>query len=219
MSHRSFKDRIYAEFARVGTALASDRRLELLDLLAQGPRYVDALASEMEMSVANISQHLQVLRAAKLVEAERRGTRVQYRLADESVLRLWLNLRSVAEHRLPELGELRREQALDGQDALTYDELEALIQAGDAVLLDVRPWLEFESGHLPGAINVPVEDLEHRADELPRQKRIVAYCRGSYCLFADEAVALLRSRGFDAVRLAEGWPEWAVKTAAIESPS
>ena len=217
MSHRDFKDRLYAEFARVGTALSSDRRLELLDLLAQGPRYVDALASEMEMSVANVSQHLQVLRAARLVEAEREGTRVRYRLADESVLRLWLDLRSVAEGRLAEVGELRREYALDSNDTVSYGEIEPMVQAGDAVLIDVRPQIEFDSGHLPGALNLPVEDVGRRAAELPRQKRIVAYCRGAYCLFADEAIALLRARGYDAVRLAEGWPEWSVRASEAAS--
>ena len=209
MSHRPFKNRLYAEFARVGGALGSDKRLELLDLLAQGPRYVDALAAEMEMSVANISQHLQVLRNAKLVESEREGTRVRYRLADESVLKLWLDLRGVAEEHLAEITQLRRQYSVEGLDQeLPRDELEKLLEADDVVLIDVRPALEFEHGHLAGALAIPVEQLEQRLAELPRDKRIVAYCRGTYCLFADEAVALLRQHGFDAVRLEGGWPEW-----------
>jgi rhodanese-related sulfurtransferase/DNA-binding transcriptional ArsR family regulator len=209
MSHRQFKNKLYAEFARVGLALGSDKRLELLDLLAQGPRYVDALAAEMEMSVANISQHLQVLRNARLVEPEREGNRVLYRLTDESVLRLWLDLRGVAEGHLPEIQQLRRQYAPEGvKEELPRDDIDALLRSGDVVLIDVRPTLEYGHGHIAGAIAIPVEDLAVRLEELPRDKRIVAYCRGAYCLFADEAVALLRSKGFDAVRLEGGWAEW-----------
>ena len=217
MSHRPFKNRLYAEFARVGMALASDKRLELVDLLAQGPRYVDALAAEMEMSVANISQHLQVLRIAKLVESERKGTRVLYRLADDSILKLWLSLREVAEDHLPEIGQLREQYSMEGPDGeLSRDELEKLMAADDVVLIDVRPAVEFQHGHLPGAVAIPVEELSRRLDELPRGKRIVAYCRGSFCLFADEAVALLRQHGFDAVRLEGGWPEWLAEHRPVD---
>jgi rhodanese-related sulfurtransferase len=198
-------------------ALGSDKRLELLDLLAQGPRYVDALASELEMSVANISQHLQVLRNAKLVESEREGTRVLYRLTDESVLRLWLVLRGVAEDHLPEIALLRRQYAAEDLDQeLPRDELEKLIASGDVVLIDVRPALEFEHGHLAGALAIPVEELPQRLADLPRDKRIVAYCRGTYCLFADEAVALLKQHGFDAVRLEGGWPEWLAEGRSVD---
>jgi rhodanese-related sulfurtransferase len=217
MSHRPFKNRLYSEFARVGMALGSDKRLELLDLLGQGPRYVDALASEMEMSVANISQHLQVLRNAKLVESQREGTRVLYRLTDQSVLRLWLNLRTVAENHLPEIGHLRAQNTIEGLDEeMPRDELAELVDAGGAVIIDVRPALEFENGHLPGALNVTVEELPNRIDDLPRDKRIVAYCRGPYCLFADEAVAMLRQYGFDAVRLEGGWPDWLTEGRTTE---
>lgn len=210
MSHRPFKDRIYAEFARIGQTLASDRRLELLDLLAQGPRHVEALAQEADMSVANVSQHLQVLRQARLVETERRGTKVLYRLAGPEVLDLWLALRSAAEARLAEVDQLAAEFALGGAGGsdVPRDELERLIKKGGVVLLDVRPAIEYESGHLPGALSVPVEELPKRLEALPRDRRIVAYCRGAYCLFADEAVALLRKHGFDAYRLEGGWPEW-----------
>jgi rhodanese-related sulfurtransferase len=217
MSHRPFKNRLYAEFARIGLALGSDKRLELLDLLAQGPRYVDALAAEMEMSVANVSQHLQVLRNAKLVESQREGTRVLYSLPDEGVLRLWINLRSVAEDRLPEIGLLRSQYAVDGaEEELSRAELEKLLAADDVVLIDVRPAVEFQHGRLAGAVAIPVEELPQRLDDLPRDKRTVAYCRGAYCLFADEAVALLRSQGFDAVRLEGGWPEWLVEGRAVD---
>jgi rhodanese-related sulfurtransferase len=218
MSHRAFKNKLYTEFARVGTALASDKRLELLDLLAQGPRYVDALAAEMEMSVANISQHLQVLRNAKLVESEREGTRVLYRLADESVLGLWLNLRGVAEAHLPEVALLRKQYAVDGLgEELPREELEKLLAADDVVLIDVRPAIEYGHGHLRGALAIPVEQLEERLADLPHDKRIVAYCRGTYCLFADEAVALLKQHGFDAVRLEGGWPEWLAEGRSVDA--
>jgi rhodanese-related sulfurtransferase/DNA-binding transcriptional ArsR family regulator len=212
MSHRRFKLRLYAEFARVGMALGSDKRLELLDLLAQGPRYVDALAAEMEMSVANISQHLQVLRNAKLVDSEREGTRVLYRLTDESVLKLWLALRGVAEDHLPEVRQLRAQQSIDGVDGeMARSDLESALYAGEAVLIDVRPSIEFQAGHIVGALSVPIGELPQRLDTLPKDKTIVAYCRGEYCLFADEAVALLLQNGFDAIRLEGGWPEWRVE--------
>lgn len=209
MSHRPFKNRLYSEFSRVGVALGSDKRLEMLDLLAQSSRYVDGLAAEMEMSVANVSQHLQVLRSAKLVESRREGTRVLYSLTDESVLRLWLALRGFAEEHLPEIPQLRAQNTIEGLDEeMPRDELAKLVEAGGAVVIDVRPAVEYENGHLPGALHVTVEELANRIDDLPRDKRIVAYCRGPYCLFADEAVALLKQNGFDAVRLEGGWPDW-----------
>jgi rhodanese-related sulfurtransferase len=210
MSHRLFKGQVYPQFARVAQALASDKRLELVDLLAQGPRHVDALAEGTEMSVANVSQHLQVLRGARLVETTREGTKVVYRLADESVLRLWLALRSVAESRLAELGEIAREfmPGRGESNKVGHDELERLLAAGDVQLIDVRPKAEFEHGHLAGAVSVPLEDLPNRLAELSRDRLIVTYCRGKYCLFADEALELLRERGFRAARLEGGWPEW-----------
>lgn len=209
MGHRAFKNRLYPQFARVGTALASDKRLELLDLLAQGPRHVEALAAETEMSVANVSQHLHVLRAAKLVESEREGNKVLYRLAGDDVLRLWLSLRSVGEARIPEVAQIVRDFAEGGLGGETSrDEVSALIDQGKALIIDVRPSVEFKHGHLPGALPLPIEELAARLSELPRDRPIVAYCRGAYCLFADEAVALLRERGFNATRIEGGWAEW-----------
>ncbi|MBI5288486.1 MAG: metalloregulator ArsR/SmtB family transcription factor [Chloroflexi bacterium] len=218
MSHRPFKQRLYPLFARVGHALASDRRLELLDLLAQSPRHVEALAAETEMSVASVSQHLQVLRNAHLVETEREGTKVRYRLAGDDVLQLWLSLRSVAERRLAEVAQLTREFAVEGvgEAEVSRDDLQALIDQGKIMLIDVRPRLEFDNGHLPGAVSMPADELPGRLETLPKRRRIVAYCRGTYCLFADEAVALLRREGFDAVRLDGGWPEWVAEGRAAE---
>jgi rhodanese-related sulfurtransferase/DNA-binding transcriptional ArsR family regulator len=221
MSHRPFKDRLYPHFARIGAALASDKRLELLDLLAQAPRHVEALAAESAMSVANVSQHLQTLRNARLVEAERDGTRVYYRLAGDDVLQLWLALRTVAETRLADVEQVVRTFAVEGVDEppLPRDELARWAARGEVVLIDVRPPLEYAHGHLAGAVSLPLEELPARMHELPRDKPIVAYCRGAYCLFADEAVALLCHHGFQAVRLAGGWPEWYVEGRAVASGS
>ncbi len=215
MGHREFKKRIYPEFARIAQAMASDKRLELLDLLAQAPRHVEALAEETDMSMANVSQHLQVLRAAHLVEADRAGNKVVYGLAGPDVLKLWLSLRDVAERRLPEIREISRLFAVEGAEGepLSRTRLSTELAAERIVLLDVRPEIEFESGHIPGAISVPPDQLPSRLEELPRDRPIVAYCRGDYCLFADEAVALLRERGFEAYRLDGGWPEWATSEA------
>lgn len=208
MAHREFKARLYPEFARVTQALGSERRLELLDLLAQSPRRVDALAAETGMTLANVSQHLQVLKNARLVESGRRGSGVTYRLASPAVGSLLLSLQALARERIPEIARLRDEFSPGAVDEMTQPELRELLRRGDIVLVDVRPELEFEHGHIDGAISIPVDELPRRLDELPRDRRIVAYCRGEYCLFADEAVALLRAHGFDAVRLAGGWPEW-----------
>ena len=162
------------------------------------------------MTLANVSQHLQVLKNARLVESERHGTSVTYRLASNGVMELWLALRAVGEERLPEIDRIRAEFSREGEE-LPRDDLRRLLKSGDAVLLDVRPGTEFEHGHIDGAISIPIDELEDRLDDLPKSKRIIAYCRGSYCLFADEAVTLLRERGFNAVRLEGGWPEWSVE--------
>jgi rhodanese-related sulfurtransferase len=210
MAHRDFKDRLYPQFARIAQALASEKRLELVDLLAQAPRHVDALARETGMSLANVSQHLQVLRAAKLVESERSGNMIEYRLSDPGVVELWLALRGVAESQLAELEQLSRQflPARNNGNTLSRGDVARLVRGGSALLLDVRPRPEFEAGHLRGAVNIPIEELSGRVGELPRDRQIITYCRGEYCLFADEAAQLLRSYGFDVVRLEGGWPEW-----------
>jgi rhodanese-related sulfurtransferase len=210
MTGPSFKRQVFGEFARIGGALASERRLELLDLLAQGPRHVEALAQETGMSVANVSQHLQVLRRARLVETEREGTKVRYRIAGERVVQLWLALETLATARLPEIERLTREHAIPeaGGPELPRDRLEQLIDRGEGLLIDVRPEDEYRYGHLPGAVSLPLDDLPQRVGELPRDRPIIAYCRGRFCQTADEAVALLRRQGFDAHRLEGGWPEW-----------
>jgi rhodanese-related sulfurtransferase len=217
MAHRDLKDRIYRQFARIGQALASEKRLELVDLLAQAPRHVDALAQETGMSVANVSQHLHVLRAANLVDAERHGNMTVYRLSDLEVVQLWLDLRRVAESRLAEVKEIAR--ALPGREngnVISRGDVEQLLKNG-AVLLDVRPRAEFAAGHLRGAINIPIDELPARLGELPRGRSVVTYCRGAYCLFADEAAGILRDNGFEVVRLEGGWPEWQTEGRPTET--
>jgi rhodanese-related sulfurtransferase/DNA-binding MarR family transcriptional regulator len=213
MGHREFKDRIYAQFARIGAVLSSEKRLELIDLLAQAPRNVEALADETGMSVANTSQHLQTLKAAHLVEPERDGTRVVYRLASDAVLLLWLALRGAAEAQLLEVDQILRDFAIEGvpSERVSRASLNASALRNGIVLLDVRPRLEYESGHIPGALTIPIAELGDRLGELPKRKEVVVYCRGSYCQFADEAVALLTSQGFKALRLDGGWSEWSAE--------
>jgi rhodanese-related sulfurtransferase len=202
---------MYAQFARLGKALASPSRLELLDLLAQGERPVEALAQEAALSVANTSAHLQVLHRAHLVESRKEGLRVYYRLADPAVYRLWSALRQVGERQLAEIDRLvatylreRREM-----EAITRDELRQRLAEGTVAVLDVRPALEYRQGHITGARSIPLDELAARLDELDPAQEVVAYCRGPYCVFADEAVALLRARGYTVSRYAEGYPEWA----------
>jgi rhodanese-related sulfurtransferase len=208
MEGLSLRQRLYPEFARVGNALASEKRLELVDLLAQAERHVEALAAETGMSVASVSQHLQVLRAAKLVDSERDGNRIVYRLADTGVLRLWLALRSVGEQRLPEVDQIRRQFESSSERLISRDQLAELLSKELAFLLDVRPRIEYGFGHLPGAVNLPLNELEASLAELPRDRLIVTYCRGVYCLMSKDAERLLARHGFNVARLEGGWPEW-----------
>jgi rhodanese-related sulfurtransferase len=207
---RAFKDSLYAEFAVLGKALANPHRLEILDLLGQGERSVEQLAREAAVSLANASAHLQVLRQARLVEAEKRGLNVVYRLAAPEVFQLWRTLRDVGSMRLAEIDRLV-ESYLAGREELEAVGKEELLRlmADEAVtVIDVRPEVEYEQGHITAARSVPVENLKRRLAELPRELEVVAYCRGPYCVYSDEAVWLLRRYGFSARRLEEGFPEW-----------
>jgi rhodanese-related sulfurtransferase/DNA-binding MarR family transcriptional regulator len=210
MSHRAFKKELFSEFARVAKALGSPHRLELLYLLAQGERSVEALAQEMELPVANVSQHLQSLRRARLVEVRREGVRALYRLADESVYRLYQAVLEVGDARLAEIERLVKDYLGDRNalEPVGVEELLGRLARGDVTLLDARPEEEYRAGHIPGAISIPVEVLESRLRELPTDREVVAYCRGPYCLFADEAVSLLSARGYRARRLELGLPDW-----------
>ena len=208
--HRPFKDALYDQFARIGKALANPHRLELLDLLAQGERRVEDLAREAALSIANASQHLQALRRALLVETRRDGTSIYYRLADERVVRAWQAIRDVGDARLAEIDQLTHVYLKDRDQLEAIDATTLLyrLQGGETVILDVRPPEEYRAGHIPGARSIPIAELEDRLQELPPGRPIVAYCRGPYCVFSDEAVALLHARGFDARRLAVGLPDW-----------
>ena len=215
---RAFKDQLYEQFARIGKALASPHRLELLEVLAQGEHSVETLAQETGMSVANASQHLQVLRAAHLVEVRRQGVSMYYRLADEGVFRMWQAIRSEGETQLAEIDRVVQTFLQDRTRLQPIDAHEALRRLKDdqIILLDVRPTEEYEAAHLPQARSIPVTELEARLAELPVDKELVVYCRGPYCVFADEAVALLRTRGYQAHRLAEGLPDWRALGLPIE---
>ena len=213
---RRFKDSLFGEFSRIGKALASGRRLELIELLAQGSRTVEDLAAETAQSVANTSQHLQVLRQANLVDTAREGNHIHYRLAGDGVARLWMALRDVGQWRLAEVDRLVDSYLEDrGRlDAIDCDELRRRLEAGRTVVLDVRPALEYRAGHIAGARSIPIDELESRLKDLPKSKFIVAYCRGPYCVFADEAVAILSARGFRAARLDAGLPDWKLQGGA-----
>lgn len=216
---RRFKDAIYEQLARLGKAVSAPKRLELLDVLCQGPRTVEALAQQAALSVANASQHLQVLRAARLVEAEKKGLYVEYRLADEEVCRFFVALRGLAEARLAEVEQVTREylQARGAMEAIEGDELLRRVKRGGVTVLDVRPAEEYAAGHLPGAISIPAGELEERLGELPEDREVVAYCRGPYCVLAMEAVELLRKRGFEAHRMEEGVADWRARGWHVDS--
>ena len=209
-THRQFKDRLYGQFARIGKALSSPHRLEILELLAQSERTVDSLATEIGLSLANTSQHLQALRQAALVDSRRDGLFVYYRLASAEVFELSRVLRIVAERRLAELERLVREHFGDREDAEAVPMAELLKRARSkqVVILDTRPASEYVAGHIAGALSVPVDDLQRRLQQLTKGKEYVAYCRGPYCVYADRAVQLLRAHGRRARRLLDGFPEW-----------
>ena len=219
-THREFKDHLFEQFARIGKALSSPRRLEIVDLLAQGERTVEEIARETTMSVASASQHLQALKAARMVEARRDGLYVHYRLADEEVFRTWQAVRTLDESRLSEVDGVV-EAYLEDRDALEAvgaTELMERLSDGSVVVLDVRPEEEYLAGHIPGAISVPVDALEDalQTQTLPKDREIVAYCRGPYCVFSDEAVALLVARGYRARRLGQGLPDWQAAGMPVE---
>lgn len=215
---RAFKEEMYAQFARIGKAFSSPRRLELIDLLAQSEWSVEELAEEAHMSVANASRHLQVLRREQLVRTRKDGTYVYYRLASPDVYRAWQSVRVLAEARLADL-ERVVERYLSGRgqfEPVTPEELETRLNREDVVVLDVRPEEEYRAGHIPGARSIPVDELEDRLDELPKEQEIVAYCRGPYCVFSDEAVQRLQAVGRTARRLSAGLPDWAAEGRPVE---
>ncbi len=209
---RQFKNDVYEVFAEVGKAFSNGHRLELIDLLSQADRSVEQLAILSNMSVANTSQHLQVLRRAGLVDVRRDGTRAFYRLADKTAFELWRSLRTFSESQLPAVDHVVNTYLEERKDlaAIDADELHLRLGEGDVVLLDVRPVEESGAGHIPGARSIPIGDLEDRLDELPRDREVIAYCRGRYCVYSDEAVRLLQERGFRARRFEMGVLDWEV---------
>ncbi|MFB6099365.1 MAG: ArsR/SmtB family transcription factor [Salinibacter sp.] len=215
---RAFKNELYDQFARIGKAFSSASRLELIDLMAQRERTVDELAAETSMSVANTSRHLQVLKSERLVRRRKDGTRAYYRLAGPEVYRAWRAVRTLAESRLMEVEETVKRYLSNRKDMepLSPVELEERIENDDILLLDVRPEEEYEAGHIPGARSLPVDQIEEHLEELPDDKEIVAYCRGPYCVYSDDAVRRLREAGHNARRLTEGLPDWAVEGRPVE---
>jgi rhodanese-related sulfurtransferase len=213
------KSAIYEQLARIGHATASPGRLELLDLLAQGPRTVAALAQHTGRSAATTSHHLQVLRRARLVDAQKAGLYVTYRLADLQVGAYLLHLRRLAESHLAEVQQVTTQylEARGALEAVDNEELVRRVRAGAVTLIDVRPHEEFLAGHIPGAVSMPVSDLKAHMAELPRTRDVVAYCRGPYCVMALDAVALLRRKGFRAQRMEHGVPEWRERGWRVET--
>lgn len=215
----SLKIAIYEQIARIGQASASPGRLELLDLLSQGPRTVEVLAHQTGQSVATTSHHLQVLRRARLVDAQKAGLYVTYRLADPEVGAFFLSLRHLAESRLAEVQQVTR-QYMEERGALEpvgNDELVRRVRAGEVTLIDVRPREEYVAAHIPGAISVPLGELQKRLGTLRKRREIVAYCRGPYCVMALDAVDLLRRKGFRAHRMEHGVPEWRAQGWRVET--
>ncbi len=209
-SNRRFKDAIYEQFARIGKAVSSPKRLELLDLICQGEHTVETLAKETKLTLANTSQHLQVLRAARLVETEKNGLYVMYRLADLSVGEFYRVIRILAESRLAEVEQITRRfmEEKNGMEPVDREKFLERVQNGAVTVLDVRPEDEYHYGHIPHSISIPLKELVTRLSELPRDQEIVAYCRGPYCVLAMQAVEILQAHGFQAVRLDYGVQDW-----------
>ncbi len=207
---RTFKDSTYAQLARIGKAISSPKRLEILDILSQGTKTVESIARETEMSVANTSQHLQTLLEARLVEYQKQGIYSYYKLPDQTVVNFILCMQTLAEKRIAEIHKLR-EDMYSNKDKMEQIQMSHLIERmkeGNVTLIDVRPKEEYEIMHIPGADSVPLEELERHIAQLPINQEVVAYCRGRYCLLSVEAVELLRFKGFKAVRLEESAQEW-----------
>lgn len=218
-AHREFKDALYAQFARVGHALSSPKRIELLDLLGQGEKTVETLAAQVATPIKNTSAHLRVLRQANLVDTRREGTYVWYRLAGDQVITLIRSLEALGHDRL---GDVQRvvDRYLDGRDDLepvSLRELRRLMRDGDVTVVDVRPAEEYRAGHIPGALSIPVPELRRRLREIPKGREVIAYCRGRYCVYSVEAVTLLRKLGYRARRAQEGLPDWKALGHPVET--
>jgi len=210
MPQREFKDALYAQFARIGHALASPKRLEMLDLLSQGEKTVEQLAEQSETAIKNTSAHLRALRQARLVDTRRDGTYVYYRLSDDAVSSLLQSLQALGRTRLAEVQQVTSLYigSRDELDAVDLAELRRLVRSGAVTVIDVRPRDEFEAGHIPGALSLPVPELRKRIREIPKSREVIAYCRGPYCVYSLEAVTFLRKHGYRARRAEQGLPQW-----------
>ncbi len=218
MEKRIFKDKVYTLLAKMIQAMANPRRLEIIDLLGQGEKTVDQVARETHMAVANASQHLQVLKSANLVEIRRQGNFIHYRLAHEEIYRSWQTLRQLGLERIAEMEKIIKDfrEKRNSLEGIKIEELLNRLQSKNVVLLDVRPASEYHTGHIPDAINLPVEEITSQLKKLSKSKQYIAYCRGPFCVFADEAVNLLIKKGFKAKRLVEGYPDWKLKGLPVE---
>lgn len=217
-THLSPKKKLFEQFARVAKSLASPNRLDLLETLAQGEKGVDSLAQATGMSVANTSHHLQILRDSGLVESRKEGLQVIYRLSDDQIPMLMGCISRIAERHLAEVERIVRDH-FHTRDTLTpvgRDELMARVKEGETMVIDVRPQAEYQAGHIPGAVNIPVDELPTHLETLPHDQEIVAYCRGPYCMLAFEAVARLREAGYRARRLEDGFPEWKAESRPVD---
>jgi rhodanese-related sulfurtransferase/DNA-binding transcriptional ArsR family regulator len=217
---RTFKDRLYQQFARIGKALASPHRIEMMELLSQRERSVESLANELGLTMGNASAHLQVLREARLVEARKDGLFVHYKVADDVVLNLLGAVRKVSEVRLAEVHQLVDSYFTDraGMDAIGFNELKVRLKADSVILVDVRPAEEYAAGHIPGAISIPHDQIKERLRDISRDKEVVAYCRGPYCVYADEALAVLTKKRRKARRLEAGFSEWKSAGLPVRQP-
>jgi rhodanese-related sulfurtransferase len=217
MNKRQFKNSVYNELARITKALANPHRLEIVELLAQGEFSVEQIAEQTGLPMANASQHLQVLKAGLLVDVTRQGNHILYRLANDNVFRAWSALRALGMERIGAIEKVVRQfrQNRLSAEAVTIDQLVEKVRHGKATVLDVRPETEYKQGHIKNAISIPWDQLAKRLKELPKRKEVVAYCRGPFCVYADDAVALLRKEGFKAFRLDEGFPDWKVRQLPV----
>ncbi|MEX0769396.1 MAG: metalloregulator ArsR/SmtB family transcription factor [Balneolaceae bacterium] len=218
MDKRTFKNKVYSELAGVVKAMSNPHRLEILELLAQGEYSVEGIADQTDLEIANASQHLQVLKRAQLVETRKEGTFVYYYLADQSVYKAWKSLRDLGMERIAEVERIVQSfrESKQGVESVSSKELAKRMQNKDVIVIDVRPEQEYKAGHIAGALNLPVEELKKELKNLSLDSEIVAYCRGPFCVFADEAVQMLAREGFTARRLHDGYPDWLLDGLPVE---
>ena len=218
MNKREFKDKVYGELSRITKALGNPHRMEIIDLLAQGPFSVEQIANYTGLSVANASQHLQILKNASLVSITRNGNFINYTLSSENVFEAWTGLRKLGQVYNTEVEKIVNDfrKGHGGMDSVDADSLARMIKNDEVIVLDVRPEEEYQRGHIHRAISAPIEELGKNLKKLPKSKLIVAYCRGPFCIYADEAVAMLNKKGYSAKRLDEGFPDWALKGLPVK---